>query len=516
MADSDPGQTPKRDAPPDVQQGSLSETPGDMESTTADTGSSRPKSSESKKSQRPRQLGDFKLIKKLGQGGMGEVFLATQLSLDRHVAIKTLSKDMAKREGTVKRFIRESRSMAKLQHPNVVQVYAADSQQGIHFAAIEYIDGMSMEDWIGKLGRLSIGDALHVTLRCAEALKHAHDQNMIHRDIKPDNILITAKGVVKVADFGLAKAIDEDVSMTQSGTGLGTPLYMAPEQARNAKHVDQRTDIYALGCSLYCFVTGELPFTGTTMLELIMAKEKGVFKSARKLNREVPDRLDLMIDKMISKEPASRYPNCDELIRSLSQLGLDNAALEFIDDPDKVSVGRVASTDSSTAASFDETRLKLPKPPTKTGKTQSRKRKPAPSAEGQIWYVQYRDKKGKVVIGKMSTEQIRRAMSTGKLGKRARAKSDARGSFQPLTEFREFEGSTKQRVADSQSEKQKVSMKEMYASLDKEQRNRKKWRWFKNLRSNALGFVGFAFWFVLVVGVFAGGIFALLKYLKLI
>jgi len=510
---------PDREAPPDGHRESMSETPGDMDSTTADAGANRQQPAESKKSQKPRQLGDFKLIKKLGQGGMGEVFLATQLSLDRHVAIKTLSKEMAKREGTVKRFIREARSMAKLQHPNVVQVYAADSQQGIHFAAIEYIDGMSMEDWIAKLGQLSIGDALHVTLRCAEALKHAHDQNMIHRDIKPDNILITAKGVVKVADFGLAKAIDEDVSMTQSGTGLGTPLYMAPEQARNAKHVDQRTDIYALGCTLYCFVTGELPFTGTTMLELIMAKEKGVFKSARKLNREVPDRLDLMIDKMISKEPGSRYANCDELIRSLSQLGLDNAALEFIDHPDKVSVGRTASADNRTAASFDETRLKLPTPPSKTAKTQAkpRKRKPASSAEGQIWYVQYRDSKGKVVIGKMSTEQIRRAISTGKLGKRARAKSDARGSFQPLTEFREFAGSTKQRAAEGQAEKQKVSMKEMYASIDQEQRNRKKWRWLKNMRSNALGFVGFAFWFVLVVGVFAAGIWALMKYvLKMI
>ncbi|MEO1993786.1 MAG: serine/threonine-protein kinase [Planctomycetaceae bacterium] len=511
MADSDPGQVPQRDAPPDERERTMSETPGgDMDSTTAGAASGPPKSSESEKT---RQLGDFKLIKKLGQGGMGEVFLATQMSLDRHVAIKTLSKEMAKREGTVKRFIREARSMAKLQHPNVVQVYAADSQQGIHFAAIEYIDGMSMEDWIEKLGRLSIGDALHVTLRCAEALKHAHDQKMIHRDIKPDNILITAKGVVKVADFGLAKAIDEDVSMTQSGTGLGTPLYMAPEQARNAKHVDQRTDIYALGCTLYCFVTGELPFMGSTMLELIMAKEKGVFKSARKLNREVPDRLDLMIDKMIAKEPASRYASCDELIRGLSQLGLDNAALEFIDHPDKVSVANTASVGGRTAASFDETRLKLPKPPTKATQSPPKKRKSASTAKGKVWYVQYRDSKGKVVIGKMSTEQIRRAIATGKLGKRARAKDDARASFQPLSEFREFEGTTKQRASESQTEKQKMSMKEMYASLDQEQRNRKKWRWLKNLRSEALGFVGFAFWLILVIAVFGGGLFALYKFL---
>ncbi|MEZ6045446.1 MAG: protein kinase [Planctomycetaceae bacterium] len=237
----------------------------------------QPASSSGKKA---TQLGDFRLKKRLGKGGMGEVFLAQQVSLDRPVAIKTLSKELATKPDFVERFLREARSMARLHHPNVVQVYAADSSKGINFVAIEYIDGCSMQNWMDQLKRLSVGDALHVVLVCAQALKQAHDLNMIHRDIKPDNILITSKGIVKVADFGLAKAIDEDVSMTQSGTGLGTPLYMAPEQARNAKHVDLRTDIYALGCTLYYFLTGELPFKGKDTLELILAKRKGTFKSA--------------------------------------------------------------------------------------------------------------------------------------------------------------------------------------------------------------------------------------------
>ncbi|MCA9066221.1 MAG: serine/threonine protein kinase, partial [Planctomycetaceae bacterium] len=198
-------------------------------------------------SSRVQQLGDFELKKKLGKGGMGEVFLARQVSLDRMVALKTLSRDLSKRDDFVKRFLREARSMAKLDHPNVVKVYAVDSFKGIHFAAIEYIDGKSVQAWLDKLGSFSIGDSVHIALVCAEALRNAHDLTLVHRDVKPDNILITSKGVVKVADFGLAKAMDEDVSMTQSGTGLGTPLYMAPEQARSAKHVDQRCDIYALG-----------------------------------------------------------------------------------------------------------------------------------------------------------------------------------------------------------------------------------------------------------------------------
>ena len=130
-----------------------------------------------------------------------------------------------------------------------------------------------MQDWLDQWGRLSVPDAVLVTARCAEALLHAHEANLVHRDIKPDNVLVTKSGQVKVADFGLAKAADEDVSMTQSGTGMGTPLYMAPEQARNAKTVDLRADIYALGCSLYHFLTGELPFKGDTALELVMAKE---------------------------------------------------------------------------------------------------------------------------------------------------------------------------------------------------------------------------------------------------
>ena len=196
------------------------------------------------------QLGDFKLLKKLGQGGMGEVFLANQVSLDRQVAIKILSREMAKKPGFVERFVREARAMARIDHPNAVKVYAADADKGLNYVAIEFIDGQSMQDWMDDKGKLSVGDAVHVVMCCADALAHAHEMNLIHRDIKPDNILVTKKGVVKVADFGLAKALDDgEMSMTQSGTGLGTPLYMPPEQARDAKIVDHRTDIYALGHS---------------------------------------------------------------------------------------------------------------------------------------------------------------------------------------------------------------------------------------------------------------------------
>ncbi len=202
--------------------------------------------------------------------------------------------------------------MARFTHPNIVQIFDVDEVQGQHYASIEFIDGQSMQKWMDQKKRLSVADALHVTVVCCEALGPRTSRTMIHRDIKPDNILVTQKGVIKVADFGLAKATDEDVSMTQSGTGLGTPLYMAPEQARNAKHVDKRTDIYAVGCMLYYFVTGKLPFAGSNTLELIMAKEQGRYQPPRKLNPEIPDRLDLIIGKLIEKDPKNRYADCSK------------------------------------------------------------------------------------------------------------------------------------------------------------------------------------------------------------
>ena len=171
-----------------------------------------------KKKKAVTRVGDFELKKKLGKGGMGEVYLAKQVSLDRTVALKTLSRELAKKEDFVARFLREARSMAKLDHVNVVKVYAVDSLKGLHFVAIEYVDGRSIQDWLDKLTKFSIGDSVHIAMVSAQGMKHAHDQNMVHRDIKPDNILLTRTGIVKVADFGLAKVMDDDVSMTQSGT----------------------------------------------------------------------------------------------------------------------------------------------------------------------------------------------------------------------------------------------------------------------------------------------------------
>jgi len=390
MADSDQERTKATPIPgtsnADANETSAAQTAGQ------DTPSASPSKEPSKK---VKQLGDFKVIKKLGQGGMGEVYLAHQISLDRKVALKTLSKELAKREDFVRRFQREAKSMARLDHPNAVKVYAVDSISGIHFAAIECIDGQSMQDWMDDLEKLEVGDALNIILSAADALKVAHDQTLIHRDIKPDNILVTKNGVVKVADFGLAKALDdEDVSITQSGMGLGTPLYMAPEQARNAKHVDHRTDIYALGSTLYYFLTGELPFKGESTLELIMAKEKGTFTSARKLNPRVTERLDLMLDKMIAKDPNHRYKDCGEVIRDLEGLGLHAPSLSFIDHPNKAIRGG-----GGAPSQVGSPKVKQKSSPPKQSSTQAQMQT---TNDGEkIWSIQYPDSSGRLKKAKL-------------------------------------------------------------------------------------------------------------------
>ena len=191
---------------------------------------------------------------------------------------------------------------------------------------MEHVDGLSMQKWLARLGRISVADAVTITLRCLEGLHYAHGMELVHRDIKPDNILVTHKGKVKIADLGMVKTHDEDMSLTQTGHAVGTPWYMPLEQARNAKDVDGRSDIYALGCSLYCYVTGRPPFTGKTIVDVIQAKEVGVFPPARKSNPDVPERLDLIIAKMTgfqTREPLDLESVCSECSeRSLLSRGM--------------------------------------------------------------------------------------------------------------------------------------------------------------------------------------------------
>jgi serine/threonine-protein kinase len=172
---------------------------------------------------------------------------------------------------------------------------------------MEFIDGESVDKQLERQGQLSVGDSVKLAIDVARALEHAHAKGMVHRDIKPDNIMVTRAGQTKLADLGLAKATDEDSGLTQTGSGFGTPYYMPPEQALNAKYVDNRSDIYALGATLYHLITGKVPYDGDTAVEVLTAKKEGRHQPARRLNDEVPEILDLVIDKMMHKDPKARY-----------------------------------------------------------------------------------------------------------------------------------------------------------------------------------------------------------------
>ena len=339
------------------------------------------------------QLGEYRLIKALGAGGMGAVYKARQISLDRDVALKVLPKHLVGNKVFVERFQREARLMAKLDHPNILHCYGVAEEHGFQYMAMEYGEGGSMQQWLNKLGKLDVGDALHVVLACARALEYAHSQDLIHRDIKPDNILLTGGGVVKLADLGLAKALSEDTGLTRTGTAAGTPLYMSPEQARDVKRVDGRSDIYSLGCMLYCFLAGRPPFQGDTMVELNEAKEKGKYPPARRFNPHVPERLDLFIDKMLAKQPEHRYQSCTELIKDLESLDAANPGLSFLGKP-------ITASPKSPSAS----------PRKELNRTTATSSPSQPSSAGvedpNIWYVTYMTKKGELVTNKIDRKSV--------------------------------------------------------------------------------------------------------------
>lgn len=476
-----------------------------MANSAEPSSSSTPPTDGSAKTGKLTHLGKYRLIKKLGQGGMGEVYLAEDTKLGRQAAVKVLSKQLAGKSDFVQRFNREARAMAKMNHENAVSVYDVDEAHGFHFVAMEFVDGKSMQKWIDELGKLPVGDALHVVLRCAEALQVAHGQNMIHRDIKPDNVMLTSKGKVKVADFGLAKATDEDMSMTQTGTGLGTPYYMAPEQARNAKHVDCRTDVYALGVTLYYFVTGKLPFSGDSVLEIITNKERGHFTPARRLNPDVPERLDLIIDKMIAKDLNARCKDCAEVINLLTSIGLESPSLSFIDAPDKI----VQTATPSNRANATQ----VPAARTMSSDASSRPSSANDAAartrvSSDTWIVQYRTPQGKETIGKFTTQQALLGLKNGTIDTKARAKRNAADQFMPIAYFPDFEKHVEGRIVKEKADKKAGDMKSIYKEIERQYEWRGWNRWFRNLISGTTGLISLVVWLALVFG----GLFAVIYY----
>jgi serine/threonine-protein kinase len=273
-------------------------------------------------------LGDFLLLRKLGSGGMGEVYLARQLSLKRQVALKLLRSDLSASETALKRFAVEAEAAAKLTHANIVQIYAFGQQDGTSFMALEYVQGMNLREFVAKKGPVNARFAVRVMEQVAAALHHAAEAGVVHRDVKPDNILLTRKGEVKVADFGLARLRAEaPVSLTQTGVTMGTPLYMSPEQVQG-NALDARSDLYSFGVTCYFMLTGQPPFRGETALAVALEHMNREPQPLAQIRPDLPAELCRIVHKLMAKKPDQRYQTGRQVSRDLEKLRAELPAAE--------------------------------------------------------------------------------------------------------------------------------------------------------------------------------------------
>lgn len=269
-----------------------------------------------------KTFGDFRILRLLGRGGMGQVYLAEQLSLKRQVALKIMRPDLAANAVALKRFQLEAEAVARVTHANIVQVYAVGQTDGLHYMALEYVDGRNLREYLAKKGPPELLQALSILRQVAAGLQRASELGIVHRDIKPENILLTRKGEVKVADFGLSRCFgveQQPLNLTQSGVSMGTPLYMSPEQVQG-KEVDPRTDIYALGITAYHLLAGQPPFTGTNAFEVALQHVNNEPAPLQQVRPDLPAQLCVIIHKMMAKQPEQRYQTARELLKDLTTL----------------------------------------------------------------------------------------------------------------------------------------------------------------------------------------------------
>ena len=344
----------------------------------------------------PQRLGNYEIVSKIAEGGMGTVYKARNRLTGDIVAVKVIAKETTKSPILLQRFEREFLAAKVLDHPNVVKAIEYCGTLPNPFLVMEFVDGESLGQRMERLGAYPEAEAVRIVAQVCEGLQRAHKQGLVHRDVKPDNILVTREGVAKLTDMGLVKDVDGDLNLTKTGRGLGTPHYMAPEQFRNAKTVDVRGDIYSLGATLYAMVTGRIPFENASPLDCWMKKIRNEFPPPRELNPSVSDRVDWAIRRAMSAEPDRRPASCREFLEDLT--------------------GQSRTTPTSA--------------------------KPVPGAVpvSDVWYMVYKDETGAAHTVKGSTEGIRKALGEHLLGDAgtilvSRTKG---GRFQSLGSVAEF------------------------------------------------------------------------------
>jgi len=272
-----------------------------------------------------RRIGEYELISKLGAGAMGAVYKARQLSMDREIALKILSPKRAKNVEFRERFVREARAVAKLNHPHIVRGIDVGEADGYWYFAMEYVDGDSLGQYATRLGgKLPEAKALEFARQMALALQHAHNNNILHRDVKPDNILLDKScKIAKLVDLGLARpaeSSDDYANVTKAGQAVGTPFYMSPEQARGKQDLSPATDLYSLGATLFHLLAGRVPFEGPTAAVIMTRHLTDPVPSPRAANPDVSLGADRLVMKLMQKSPEDRYLDALQLVKDIERV----------------------------------------------------------------------------------------------------------------------------------------------------------------------------------------------------
>lgn len=341
----------------------------------------------------PQSIGNYDLLEKIAEGGMGAIYKGRNRDTGELVAIKIMPPHTASNPILLKRFEQEARAAQRLDHPNVVRAVEYGDVGSTPYLVMEFVDGESLGQRLERTGKMSETDAIRIIAQVAQGLHRAHKMNLVHRDVKPDNILITQDGVAKLADLGLVKETDTELNLTKTGRGLGTPHFMAPEQFRNAKNADARCDIYSLGATLYQMVTGELPFRSNGPLDAWMKKVNNELTPPRNLVPGISERVEWAILRAMSPDPDLRPTTCREFVEDLTGHST-----------------RRTNTQVVAAATAD------------------------------LWYLVYKDDMGMTHTVKGTTHAIRRSLKEELLGDASniRASKTKAGPFESLRNFPEF------------------------------------------------------------------------------
>jgi serine/threonine protein kinase len=323
-----------------------------------------------------RTIGAYELIEKIAEGGMGAVYKGRHPASGQIVAIKIIPAETARNPTLIKRFEQEFKAASLLDHPNIVKAIDYSGSSPTPFLVMEFVDGESLGQRVERDGAIPEEDAISYISQVCDGLHRAHKQGLIHRDVKPDNILVTADGTAKLTDLGLVKDTEGEQNLTRTGRGLGTPHFMAPEQFRDAKNADVKCDVYSLGATLYMMLTGQVPFQNTSPLDCWMKKRNNDVPPPQSVIPEISKRVDWAVRRAMTADPAVRPATCREFMEDLT--------------------GAAWRTSSPTDTMFPVGGIAPP--------------------EADLWYLAYRDTEGKPHTVKGSTESIRKNFADGKLG----------------------------------------------------------------------------------------------------